>query len=54
MDSASDRRCLAHVHADMQLQMHGSPPEEIMGPLPPGFSMGADGLPDMPEGCNIN
>ncbi|KAH0834907.1 Pex19 protein family-domain-containing protein [Lanmaoa asiatica] len=32
-----------------ELQTHGSPPEKIMGPLPPGFNMGADGLPDMPE-----
>jgi len=32
-----------------ELQAHGSPPEEIMGPLPPGLSMAADGLPD----CNV-
>ncbi|KIJ58172.1 hypothetical protein HYDPIDRAFT_119857 [Hydnomerulius pinastri MD-312] len=37
-----------------ELQNHGSPPEEIMGPLPPGFSMGADGLPNVPENCVIS
>ncbi|KAF8551444.1 hypothetical protein OG21DRAFT_1417995 [Imleria badia] len=37
-----------------ELQTHGQPPQEIMGPLPPGLNMGADGLPDMPEGCNMN
>jgi peroxin-19 len=36
-----------------QLQTHGSPPDDMIGPLPPGISMGADGLPDM-EGCNLN
>ncbi|KAF8839033.1 Pex19 protein [Paxillus ammoniavirescens] len=34
-----------------KLQDYGSPPEEIMGPLPPGFNMGADGLP---ENCVIS
>ncbi|KAN0086032.1 peroxisome chaperone and import receptor [Tylopilus felleus] len=37
-----------------ELQTHGSPPEEIMGPLPTGFSIGTDGLPEMPDGCNMN
>ncbi|KAG1725635.1 Pex19 protein family-domain-containing protein [Suillus paluster] len=37
-----------------ELQKHGSPPEEIMGPLPPGFGMGADGMPDMPDNCAIS
>ncbi|KAG9311641.1 Pex19 protein [Chiua virens] len=37
-----------------ELQSYGSPPEEIMGPLPPGFNMGTDGLPDMPEDCKVN
>ncbi|KAF9238220.1 Pex19 protein [Melanogaster broomeanus] len=36
-----------------ELQTHGSPPEEIMGPLPPGFNMGTDGLPNVPENCVI-
>ncbi|KAG2346396.1 Pex19-domain-containing protein, partial [Suillus weaverae] len=36
-----------------ELQRHGSPPEEIMGPLPPGLSMGADGMPNMPDSCVI-
>ncbi|KAH7908723.1 Pex19-domain-containing protein [Hygrophoropsis aurantiaca] len=36
-----------------ELQTYGSPPEEIMGPLPPGFNMGADGLPNVPENCII-
>lgn len=37
-----------------ELQNHGSPPEEIMGPLPPGLSMGADGMPNMPDDCVIS
>ncbi|KIO11845.1 hypothetical protein M404DRAFT_126296, partial [Pisolithus tinctorius Marx 270] len=36
-----------------ELQSYGSPPEEIMGPLPPGMAMGADGLPELPEGCVV-
>ena len=36
-----------------QMQEHGSPPAEIMGPLPPGFDLGADGLPKLPDGCTI-
>jgi hypothetical protein len=45
---------LTNVHCRMQLQDYGSPPEEIMGPLPPGFNMGADGLPNVPENCVIS
>jgi peroxin-19 len=37
-----------------ELQTHGSPPEEIMGPLPPGMSMGADGMPTIPDKCIIS
>ncbi|KAF9223029.1 hypothetical protein BS17DRAFT_706825 [Gyrodon lividus] len=37
-----------------ELQNYGSPPDEIMGPLPPGFNMGADGLPNVPENCVIS
>lgn len=33
-----------------QLQTYGSPPSEVMGPLPPGTTLGPDGLP---EGCVI-
>ena len=33
-----------------QLQTYGSPPSEVMGPLPPGTTLGPDGLP---EGCLI-
>ncbi|THH27139.1 hypothetical protein EUX98_g7046 [Antrodiella citrinella] len=36
-----------------EMQSHGSPPAEIMGPLPPGLDMGADGLPKLPDGCSI-
>ncbi|GJE99453.1 Pex19 domain-containing protein [Phanerochaete sordida] len=35
------------------MQNHGSPPPEIMGPLPPGLELGADGLPKLPDGCSI-
>ncbi|TFK47301.1 Pex19 protein [Heliocybe sulcata] len=37
-----------------EMQSHGSPPSEIMGPLPPGFDLGADGLPKVPDGCVIS
>ncbi|KAL4067800.1 Pex19 protein [Scleroderma yunnanense] len=37
-----------------ELQAHGSPPEEIMGSVPPGFSLGPDGLPELPEGCVVS
>ncbi|KAG6332860.1 hypothetical protein ID866_6230 [Astraeus odoratus] len=36
-----------------ELQTHGSPPDEIMGPLPPGLTKGEDGLPELPEGCVV-
>lgn len=37
-----------------EMQTLGSPPQEIMGELPPGFALGEDGLPAMgPDGCVI-
>lgn len=33
-----------------ELQSHGSPPEAVMGPIPPGMGLGPDGTP---EGCVI-
>ncbi|KAI0746308.1 Pex19 protein family-domain-containing protein [Daedaleopsis nitida] len=41
------------VELMQEMQEHGSPPAEIMGPLPPGFNLGSDGLPELPEGCTI-
>ncbi|TFK83339.1 Pex19-domain-containing protein [Polyporus arcularius HHB13444] len=41
------------VQLMQEMQEYGSPPAEIMGPLPPGFDLGADGLPKLPEGCTI-
>ncbi|KAI0777428.1 Pex19-domain-containing protein [Trametes elegans] len=41
------------VELMQEMQDYGSPPAEIMGPLPPGFDLGADGLPKLPEGCTI-
>jgi peroxin-19 len=38
------------VNLMTEMQSHGSPPAEIMGPLPPGFGIGQDG---MPEGCVV-
>jgi len=37
-----------------EMQSFGTPPTEIMGDLPPGFNLGADGMPQMPEGCCIS
>ncbi|KAK7689685.1 hypothetical protein QCA50_007480 [Cerrena zonata] len=36
-----------------EMQSHGSPPPEIMGPLPAGLDLGPDGMPKLPEGCTI-
>ncbi|KDQ51862.1 hypothetical protein JAAARDRAFT_40687 [Jaapia argillacea MUCL 33604] len=36
-----------------EMQSYGSPPAEIMGPLPPGFDLGPDGLPKVPDNCVI-
>ncbi|KAI0367286.1 Pex19-domain-containing protein [Pilatotrama ljubarskyi] len=41
------------VELMQEMQEYGSPPSEIMGPLPPGFDLGPDGLPKLPEGCTI-
>lgn len=37
-----------------QMQSYGSPPAEIMGPMPPGMDFGPDGTPKLPEGCVIS
>lgn len=37
-----------------QMQSYGSPPAEIMGPMPPGLSLGADGAPKLPDDCIIS
>ncbi|KAF8888502.1 Pex19 protein family-domain-containing protein [Mucidula mucida] len=36
-----------------EMQSYGSPPESIMGPLPPGLGFGADGMPQLPGDCTI-
>ncbi|TCD64967.1 Peroxisome chaperone and import receptor [Steccherinum ochraceum] len=36
-----------------EMQSLGSPPAEIMGPLPPGLDVGTDGLPKLPDGCSV-
>ncbi|PVF93314.1 Pex19 protein [Serendipita vermifera] len=36
-----------------EMQELGSPPSEIMGALPPGFELGADGLPSLDDKCII-
>ncbi|KAI0764748.1 Pex19 protein family-domain-containing protein [Fomes fomentarius] len=41
------------VELMQEMQEHGSPPAEIMGPLPPGFNLGPDGLPQLPGECTI-
>jgi peroxin-19 len=33
-----------------QMQGHGNPPAELMDDMVPGMEVGADGLPNMPEG----
>ncbi|PIL27093.1 transporter [Ganoderma sinense ZZ0214-1] len=47
------QKSLKVVELMQEMQEHGSPPSEIMGPLPPGFDLGADGLPKLPDGCTI-
>ncbi|KAI0354082.1 Pex19-domain-containing protein [Trametes cingulata] len=41
------------VELMQEMQEYGSPPSEIMGPLPPGFDLGPDGLPKLPGECRI-
>jgi len=36
-----------------EMQALGSPPEELMGPLPPGLGLGTDGTPSIPDECKI-
>jgi len=36
-----------------KMQEHGAPPAEIMGELPPGFDLGPDGAPKLPDECVI-
>jgi len=36
-----------------EMQECGAPPTEIMGELPPGVAVGADGLPQLPGDCHI-
>ncbi|KAI0266429.1 Pex19 protein family-domain-containing protein [Gloeopeniophorella convolvens] len=36
-----------------EMQEHGAPPAEIMGPLPPGLELGPDGAPKLPDGCVV-
>jgi len=36
-----------------EMQSFGSPPPEIMGPMPPGFGFGPDGTPQIPDGCIV-
>ncbi|KAI0037111.1 Pex19 protein [Vararia minispora EC-137] len=36
-----------------EMQSHGSPPEELMGPLPPGVNLGADGMPKLGDDCKM-
>ncbi|KAI0051537.1 Pex19 protein [Auriscalpium vulgare] len=42
------------VNLMSEMQSHGSPPAEIMGPMPPGLDLGADGIPKVPDGCTIS
>jgi peroxin-19 len=37
----------------LQMQSFGSPPAEIMGPMPPGFTTGPDGMPQIPDECVV-
>ncbi|KIM71831.1 hypothetical protein PILCRDRAFT_16687 [Piloderma croceum F 1598] len=37
-----------------EMQSFGTPPTEIMGDLPPGFGVGPDGMPQIPEGCCVS
>lgn len=43
----------SYAVAPNQMQSYGSPPSEIMGPMPPGFELGEDGMPKIPDGCII-
>ncbi|KAF5372385.1 hypothetical protein D9615_009296 [Tricholomella constricta] len=49
-DDPAVRKTISDLMAEMQ--GYGSPPPEVMGPLPPGMALGPDGLPQG-EGCVI-
>jgi peroxin-19 len=42
-----------HALTCEQMQTHGSPPAELMGPMPAGLEVGPDGLPKLPDGCTL-
>ena len=50
----SDMTLNTYTKPYLQFQAHGSPPEDIMGPLPPGFSLDPEGLPQIPDGCVVS
>ncbi|KII85650.1 hypothetical protein PLICRDRAFT_56871 [Plicaturopsis crispa FD-325 SS-3] len=52
-DEKDEETSLKIVTLMNEMQSFGSPPSELMGPLPPGLSLGPDGAPQMPEGCTI-
>jgi peroxin-19 len=47
------RVLLSSLRLPPQMQAHGSPPEELMGPLPPGMNMGSDGMPNVTDDCKM-
>jgi len=52
--SEDDPGTLSRVMSLMtEMQEHGAPPAEIMGDLPPGMTLGPDGLPQFPQDCCI-
>jgi len=52
--SDEDKEKTGRVVALMnEMQGFGTPPSEIMGAMPPGFELGSDGDPKLPDGCII-
>ncbi|KIL65152.1 hypothetical protein M378DRAFT_1039533 [Amanita muscaria Koide BX008] len=50
-DAESHQAIVEHMS---EIQSYGSPPPELMGPLPSGGPLGPDGLPQLGENCVIS
>ncbi|KAF8628310.1 hypothetical protein AX17_006013 [Amanita inopinata Kibby_2008] len=50
-DSPEGKGIIVELMSEMQ--SYGSPPSELMGPLPPGMGLGQDGMPQLDDNCVI-
>jgi peroxin-19 len=50
-DNAASHKVIVELMSEVQ--SYGSPPADLMGPLPLGVDLGPDGLPQLGENCVI-